>query len=90
MSDFTTWKAAFDRFAALRLQSGVRSHRIQQPVDDPRYVVIDLDFDTAAGAAEFLDFLESRVWSSREHSPALAGAPRTAILELVESQAPAN
>lgn len=27
-------KAAFDRFASMREQSGVRAHRIQQPVDD--------------------------------------------------------
>lgn len=86
ISDFTTWKAAFDRFAAVRQQSGVRGHRVQQPVDDPHYVVIDLDFDTAAEAAKFLEFLETRVWSSREGSPALAGDPRTAILERIEVQ----
>ena len=84
INDFTTWKAAFDRFAAFRLQSGVRSHRIQQPVDDPRYVVIDLDFDSAAEATVFLEFLKAKVWSSRENSPALAGDPRTSILEPVE------
>jgi hypothetical protein len=84
ISDFTTWKAAFDRFAAFRLQSGVRSHRIQQPVDDPRYVVLDLDFDSATEAAVFLEFLKTRVWSSNENSPALAGDARTSILEPVE------
>ena len=31
ISDFTVWQAAFDRFAAVRLQSEVRSHRIQRP-----------------------------------------------------------
>ena len=83
ISDFTTWKAAFDRSAAVRLQYGVRSHRIQRPVSDPRYIVLDLDFDGPAGAAAFLEFLEKRVWSSPENSPALAGDPRTAILEPV-------
>jgi hypothetical protein len=86
ISDFTTWKAAFDRFAAVRLRSGVRSHRIQRPVSDPRYVVVDLDFDSPAEAAAFLEFLQTRVWSSPESSPALAGDPRTAILESVEAQ----
>ena len=85
ISDFTTWKAAFDRFAAVRMQSGVRSHRIQQPVGDPRYVVIDLDFDSAAEAAGFLEFLKTRVWTSIENSPALAGDPRTAILQPVQT-----
>ena len=86
ISDFTTWKAAFDRFAPVRLQSGVRGHRIQRPVSDPRYIVLDLDFDNPAKAAAFLEFLQTRVWSSPENSPALAGDPRTAILEPVESR----
>jgi hypothetical protein len=85
ISDFTTWKAAFDRFAAIRVQSGVRSQRIQRPVCDPRYIVVDLDFDSPTEAAAFLEILETKVWASQENSPALAGAPRTAILEPVES-----
>ena len=48
--------------------------------------VVDLDFDNPAKAAAFLEFLQTRVWSSPENSPALAGDPRTAILEPVESQ----
>ena len=84
ISDFTTWKAAFDRFAGIRQQSGVRSHRIQRPMDDPRYIVVDLDFDDPAEAEAFLEFLQTKVWSSPENSPALAGDPRTAILEPVE------
>jgi hypothetical protein len=84
ISDFTIWKAAFDRFAAVRLESGVRSHRIQRPVSDPRYIVLDLDFDSPAEAAAFLEFLQTRVWSSPE--TALAGDPRTAILEPVEAR----
>jgi hypothetical protein len=86
ISDFTIWKAAFDRFAAVRQQSGVRRHRIQQPVDDPHYVVIDLDFDNATEAARFLQVLQTKVWSSRESSPALVGDPRTAILQPVDAQ----
>jgi hypothetical protein len=86
ISDLTTWKGAFDRLAALRLEHGVRSHRIQQPVDDNRFVVIDLDFDHAAEAAAFLNFLQTKVWSSRENSPALNGDPRTAILRQLENR----
>lgn len=46
ITDFATWKAAFDRFAPAREASGVLHHRIQRPIDDPRYIVIYLDFDT--------------------------------------------
>jgi hypothetical protein len=79
--DFALWTAAFDRFADARARAGVRRHRVWRPVDDPRYVVIDLDFDTAGEAAKFLAFLQTTVWSSSENSPALIGTPRTRILE---------
>ncbi len=81
VTDFGTWKAAFDRFAAVRERSGVRGHRIQCPVDDPHFVVIDLDFQTVGQAQEFLDFLRAKVWTSTENAPALAGTPRTRILQ---------
>lgn len=84
ITDFDVWKAAFDRFADMRRQSGVHHHRVQRPVDDPKYVVIDLDFATAAEAETFLEFLQARVWSSADTAPALAGRPQTRILSTVE------
>lgn len=84
--DFDLWKAAFDRFAELRQRSGVLRHRIQQPVDDPRYVVIDLDFETTGEAERFLAFLREKVWSSAQNAPALAGTPQTRILEPVDAR----
>lgn len=47
------WQQAFDRFASVRAQAGVRGHRIFRPVDDPHYVVVDLDFDDEAAAQRF-------------------------------------
>lgn len=85
ITDFDLWKTAFDRFAEARRRAGVRGHRIQRPADDPRYVVIDLDFDTPGEAERFLDFLRTQVWSSPNSAPALAGLPQTRILELVDS-----
>ena len=55
--------------------------RVQHPVGDDRYVVVDLDFSTHEQAQRFLHFLETTVWASRDTSPALAGTPRTRILE---------
>ena len=86
ISDLPTWKAAFDRFATVREQSGVRGHRIQQPIDDPHQVVIDLDFDTTDQAQRFLHFLQTTVWASRQNAPALVGAPHTKILQTVAGQ----
>ena len=80
VTDFDTWMAAFDRFADLRHQSGVLHQRIQRPIDDPRYVVIDLEFATTAEAETFLQILQTKIWSTPERSPALAGTPQTRIL----------
>ena len=80
ITDFETWSAAFNRFVDARRRAGVRSQRVQQPVDDPNYVLVDLDFDTTEAAEAFRDFLTTTVWATPDHSPALAGAPRTWIL----------
>ncbi len=64
ISDFTSWKAAFDRFADRRKEAGVTAHRIHQPQDDAAYVVLQLDFPTVEQAQAFRAFLESRVWSN--------------------------
>ena len=80
ITDFATWNAAFERLAEQRAKAGVRGHRLQQPVHDPHYIVIDLDFDTVDAATRFLSFLQVNVWSSPAGSPALLGAPETKIL----------
>lgn len=81
ITDFGTWKAAFDRFAEARANSGVCSHRILRPVDDAHYVVVDLDFRTVGEAEKFLGFLQTTVWASTQNAPALAGTPQTRILQ---------
>lgn len=84
ITDFDTWGAAFARFADLRKKSGVTAQHVRRPVDDDRYVVIDLDFDTVAEADTFLTFLETSVWASPANSPALVGSPHARILESVD------
>jgi len=80
ISDFQVWRQAFDRFGDARRQAGVQAHRVGQPVDDPRYVMIGLDFETEAQAEKFLGFLRGTVWSSPQSAPALVGSPQTRIL----------
>lgn len=87
ITDYDVWRAAFDRFADARQRAGVLRHRVQRPVDDPRYVVVQLDFGTADEARRFLAFLREQVWSSPGNAPALAGAPETMILEPVTAPA---
>jgi hypothetical protein len=79
--DYTMWRAAFDSFAEARARAGVLDHRVLRPVDDERYIAVDLDFPTTEAAEGFLAFLRASVWSDPGSSPALAGAPVTRIYE---------
>jgi hypothetical protein len=82
---YATWKEAFDRFAQLRADAGVLSHRISRPVDDENFVLIDLEFETSERAASFLGILRERVWANPQSSPGLAGDPVTRILETIDA-----
>ena len=89
--DFETWRAAFERDPVGRQKSGVRRYRVFRPVDDPKYVIIDLDFEAAGEAEAFLESLR-KVWSRADLSPGLsrkagdAGTPpRTRIVVEVDS-----
>ena len=80
ITDFSTWKRAFDSFSDARTRAGVTAHRLHQPPEDPRYIVIQLDFPSVAQAEGFKTFLETKVWSSPDKSPGLAGVPRARVL----------
>jgi len=83
ISDLPTWLTAFERFADSRREAGVVAQCVQQPVDDDKYIVVDLEFETIEGAAKFKEFLETVIWQSRDLSPGLAGTPRARILQRV-------
>ena len=85
ITDFDRWKAAFDRDPIDRAGSGVRAHRIYRPVDDPAYVVVELDLGSVA-EAEALHGLLEQLWRSREAAPALAGRPQVRIVQAVETE----
>lgn len=80
ISDFETWKAAFDRDPLERKASGVRSYRVLRPVDDPRYIKVDLEFDSNGEAESFLGKLEE-MWQSGAAAPALRGSPKVRLVE---------
>jgi len=85
IKDFAMWKAAFDRDPIDRRSLGVRRHRVSRPLDDPNYVVVELEFDTATEADACRVALR-RLWSSRQAAPALMGDPRVSIVEVVDDQ----
>jgi hypothetical protein len=86
ISDLKTWLTAFATFAEARQKAGVRAQRVYQPIDDNKYIVLDLDFDAVDDAVRFKKFLESNVWSSQDASPGLAGTPRARVLQRVPTE----
>ena len=84
--DYDLWKTAFDGFADVRVKAGVRAFTIYRPVDNPKYLVLDLEFDTTERAGAFARFLEQNIWSSPTSSPGLAGVPHTQILDLIRKE----
>lgn len=81
ITDLDTWLGAFGQFADARRNAGVVAQRVRRPVDDDRYIVVDLEFGTVPEAEAFKDFLETVVWQSRELSPGLGGVPIARVLD---------
>ena len=81
VADFAAWKRSFDSDPAQRAMSGVRRYRVLRAVDDPRFVTVDLEFDTLAAAEEFLAVLRG-VWG--RVTGTLVAAPQGRLLEAVE------
>ena len=84
ITDLSTWLGAFHRFEEARQKAGVLAQRVFQPVDDEKYIYVQLDFDSVEQAAGFQQFLETNVWASAQASPGLSGAPRARVLTAVD------
>lgn len=81
--DYESWKSAFDSDPVGRRAGGVRAYRVSRPTDDPRYVVVDLEFETAAEAESFHGKLRE-LWG--DVGPDLGlDSPSGRVLEVVES-----
>ncbi|MGH2451434.1 MAG: hypothetical protein ACRDGE_09240 [Candidatus Limnocylindria bacterium] len=78
---FDAWKQAFDGDPVGREQGGVRRYRILRQVDDPNYVMIDLEFDGSSEANTFLAALRD-VWGRVD----VVRDPKARIVERVESK----
>ena len=79
--DFDDWKKAFDSDPVGREKSGVRRYQILRPVDDAKYVMIDLEFDTASQAEALLAAMRG-VWSRVQGT--VMTDPKARIVEAVE------
>ncbi|MEO8193475.1 MAG: hypothetical protein ABI681_06460 [Gemmatimonadales bacterium] len=77
--DFGGWKKAFDSDPARRQASGVRRYRVIRPVDDSKFAIVDLEFESRAEADSFLGKLKG-LWSRVEGS--VMNSPQARIFEL--------
>jgi len=82
--DFDAWKRAFDSDPIGREQGGVRRYRILRPIDDPNYVIVDLEFDSPSEAETFRDALRE-LWR-RIETEGLIASPHARIVEAVETK----
>jgi hypothetical protein len=80
---FDDWKRAFDNDPVDRHGGGVRRYRIQRPVDDPSYVIVDLELDTLETAERFLQRLQ-QLWAGP--AKAVVRNPKARILETAQAK----
>jgi hypothetical protein len=81
VSDFDAWKEVFDSDPIGRKQRGVRRYRILRQVDDPGYVLIDLEFGSSDEAETFAAALRD-VWARVD----VMRDPQARIVEVVEAK----
>jgi hypothetical protein len=79
--DFTLWKQAFDNDPADRKGSRVRRYEVLRSVDDPNFVMIDLQFDSVPEAEGLLAKMR-QIWDGP--GAAFMQNPRARIVESVE------
>ena len=81
--NYDGWKQAFDSDPVGREKSGVRRYQILRPIDNPNFVMIDLEFDTV-GQAEALLAAMRAVWGRVEGT--IMMNPQARVVEAVETR----
>lgn len=82
--DFAAWQKAFDDDPVGREKLGVRRYKILRPVDDPKYVMVDLEFDGSGQAEKFRAAIRE-LWRSAEAKGLIAN-PQARVVEAVENK----
>ncbi|HET9826750.1 MAG TPA: hypothetical protein VFP87_15525 [Chitinophagaceae bacterium] len=80
---FEGWKKAFDNDPVGRQQGGVLSYRIARKVDDPNFVIIELEFKSVNEAENFHSKLK-KLWGTVEGS--VMRNPQARIIDIVEAK----
>jgi hypothetical protein len=79
VQNYDGWKKAFGSDPIGRKKSGVRHYRIMRSVDDPNYIMIDLEFDSAS-AAKAAHAALLKLWSNVD----VMRNPQARSVELIE------
>ena len=80
---YEKWKQAFDSDPVGREKMRVRRYQILRPVDNPNYVMIQLEFDTDSDADALLNAMRA-VWSRVEGT--IMTNPKAQIVEIAETK----
>lgn len=83
VANFEAWKKVFENDPVGRQQGGVARYKILRKVDDPNYVIIDLEFDELSEAENFLNSLR-KLWGRVEGT--VINSPQARIIEVIESK----
>lgn len=84
VQDYGRGKAVFDIDPLGRQKSGVRRYSVLRPTDDPKYIMIDLEFDDAVKAEVFRTALRN-MWNNPEAQRIMQN-PKVQVVEPVETR----
>ena len=82
-ADYENWKAMFDSDPVDRKGKGVRRHQVMRAEDDPKFVCIELTFDTAEQAHTLLDAM-GEVWKKVDGT--VIFEPKARVFEVAEDR----
>lgn len=82
VSSYDGWKKAFDSDPIGRKKSGVKRYQLYQSSDDPKYVVIDLYFDSLEKCTEALKAIQ-QMWARVQGTVMIN--PKARILNITET-----
>lgn len=84
VADFEAWKKAFDSDPLGRARHGIERYTVYRSAEDPKLVVVTLDFATREQALGYLVPLR-QLWSQVAPKLGMGASPVARVLDEVES-----
>ena len=80
--NYEGWKKAFDSDPVNRKKSGVHRYKISRKIDDPNYIIVDLEFDNLSDAEACHEKLR-HLWNRVQGT--VMNNPQSRIIEVIDS-----